>query len=224
MKEENFLTIKIMLADDHPVFRSGLKNIVLTETDFEVISEAENGKEAIEKAIEFEPDIIIMDINMPVKDGIEATRTIKEVLPSTKILILTMYSDEAYLKEGLNAGASGYVLKRAVDTELITAVKTVLKGEHYIYPTLIPSLYGKPVEERTENSDNLEVDLLSPREKEVLKYIALGYTQKEISTELFISIKTVDTYKTRVMEKIGAKKKSSLVRYALKHGILTNNE
>lgn len=213
-----------MLADDHPVFRSGLKNIILTEKDFEIVAEAENGNIAIEKAEKYTPDIIIMDINMPQKDGIEATKIIKEKVPDTKILILTMYSDEAYLKEGLNAGASGYVLKRAVDTELIAAVQTVLSGEHYIYPTLIPSLYAKPNESEQESEVGSEVDLLSPREREVLKYIALGYTQKEISTELFISIKTVDTYKARIMEKIGAKKKSNLVRYALKHGIISSKD
>ncbi|WP_084787843.1 response regulator transcription factor [Anaerobacillus alkalidiazotrophicus] len=218
------MTIKIMLADDHPVFRSGLKNIILTEKDFEIVAEAENGNIAIEKAEKYTPDIIIMDINMPQKDGIEATKIIKEKVPDTKILILTMYSDEAYLKEGLNAGASGYVLKRAVDTELIAAVQTVLSGEHYIYPTLIPSLYAKPNESEQESEVGSEVDLLSPREREVLKYIALGYTQKEISTELFISIKTVDTYKARIMEKIGAKKKSNLVRYALKHGIISSKD
>ncbi|OIJ12539.1 DNA-binding response regulator [Anaerobacillus alkalilacustris] len=222
------MTIKIMLADDHPVFRSGLKNIILTEKDFEIVAEAENGNIAIEKAEKYTPDIIIMDINMPQKDGIEATKIIKEKVPDTKILILTMYSDEAYLKEGLNAGASGYVLKRAVDTELIAAVQTVLRGEHYIYPTLIPSLYAKPNESEQESEQESEVgsevDLLSPREREVLKYIALGYTQKEISTELFISIKTVDTYKARIMEKIDAKKKSNLVRYALKHGIISSKD
>lgn len=226
VKEENCLTIRIMLADDHPVFRSGLKNIILAEEklQFEVICEASNGKQAVDMAFEMEPEIIIIDINMPEKDGIEATREIKEGVPNTKILILTMYSDEAYLKEGLKAGASGYVLKRAVDTELISAIKTVLNGEHYIYPTLIPSLYSKSGQLENQTEVVEEDDLLSPREKEVLKYIALGYTQKEISTELFISIKTVDTYKVRIMEKIGAKRKSSLVRYALKHGIISSKD
>lgn len=213
-----------MLADDHPVFRSGLKNILLMngKLDFDVVCEAENGQEAVDLALEMEPDIIIMDINMPEKDGIEATKIIKEKLPDTKILILTMYTDEAYLKAGLKAGASGYVLKRAVDTELVSAIQTVLNGEHYIYPTLIPSLYGKTM--LTETEQVQAEDLLSPREKEVLKFIALGYTQKEISAELFISIKTVDTYKTRIMEKIGAKRKSNIVRYALKNGIISSKD
>lgn len=196
-----------MLADDHPVFRSGLKSILLASEKlrFDIVCEAENGQEAVDLALEMEPDIIIMDINMPEKDGIEATKIIKEKLPDIKVLILTMYTDEAYLKAGLKAGASGYVLKRAVDTELVSAIQTVLNGEHYIYPTLIPSLYGKTILSETEIDQVHAEELLSPREKEVLKFIALGYTQKEISAELFISIKTVDTYKTRIMEKIGAR-------------------
>jgi DNA-binding NarL/FixJ family response regulator len=218
------MSIKIMLVDDHPVFRSGLKNIIVKESAFEVVSEVDNGELAIKEALKVLPDIIVMDINMPNIDGIEATISIKEVLPDTKILILTMYSDEAYLKAGLKAGASGYVLKRAVDTELITAIKTVIKGEHYIYPTLIPSLYTNQKDNEMENANCLDGDILSTREKEVLKFIALGYTQKEIAQELFISIKTVDTYKTRIMEKIGASKKSNLVRYALNNGILTNKD
>lgn len=213
---------RIMLVDDHPVFRSGLKHILSTEMDYHVIAEADDGEAAIELAAEVDPDIIVMDISMPGLDGIEVTREIKRKQPGIQILMLTMYSDEAFLKESLNAGASGYVLKRAVDTELVHAVKLVMNGEHYIYPTLIPKLYHSQKEAHAlENEEDQSIQL-SQREKEVLKYIALGYTQKEISTELFISIKTVDTYKKRVMDKIGSKKKSALVRYALKNNIINN--
>lgn len=212
---------RILLADDHPVFRSGLKHILATESDYHVVGEANNGQEAVNQALQTIPDIIIMDISMPEMDGIEATRKIKAKLPDIKILILTMYSDEAFLKEGLDAGASGYVLKRAVDTELVHAISVIMEGEHYIYPTLIPKMY-KQAEQHLSDQE-LEPDItFSQREKEVLKYIALGYTQKEISNELYISIKTVDTYKSRVMDKIGSKKKSALVRYALKHGVISN--
>ena len=214
---------RIMLVDDHPVFRSGLKHILCTEADYHVIAEADDGESAIEMAAEVMPDIIVMDISMPGLDGIEVTREIKRKLPAIRILMLTMYSDEAFLKESLDAGASGYVLKRAVDTELVHAVKLVMNGEHYIYPTLIPKLYHTNQTPQTaENPDDEQIQF-SQREKEVLKYIALGYTQKEISTELFISIKTVDTYKKRVMDKIGSKKKSTLVRYALKNNIISNS-
>ncbi|AOM83496.1 response regulator transcription factor [Salisediminibacterium beveridgei] len=214
---------RIMLVDDHPVFRSGLKHILCTETDYHVIAEADDGESAIEMAAEMMPDIIVMDISMPGLDGIEVTREIKKKLPGIRVLMLTMYSDEAFLKESLDAGASGYVLKRAVDTELVHAVKLVMNGEHYIYPTLIPKLYNANQAPQASDSSNDEQIQFSQREKEVLKYIALGYTQKEISTELFISIKTVDTYKKRVMDKIGSKKKSALVRYALKNNIISNS-
>lgn len=215
---------RIMLVDDHPVFRSGLKHILCTESDYHVIAEADDGESAIDMVGDILPDIIIMDISMPGMDGIEVTRDIKRRLPDVRILMLTMYADEAFLKESLDAGASGYVLKRAVDTELVHAVKLVMNGEHYIYPTLIPKLYhANQAQQDAVSPDSSQAVELSQREQEVLKYIALGYTQKEISTELFISIKTVDTYKKRVMEKIGSKKKSALVRYALKHHIINHH-
>lgn len=211
---------KVLLVDDHPVFRSGLKNILISENDFTIIGEASNGREAIEIVSDIQPDIIIMDVSMPDMDGIEATREIHKHNNQIKILILTMYSDEAYLKAGLAAGASGYVLKQAVDTELVTAIRTVLRGENYIYPTLMPALYKTKLGIKQEDTID-EVELLSQREIEVLKYIALGYTQKEIADEIDVSIKTVETYKTRIMEKTGANKRSMLVRFALKHGILS---
>lgn len=214
------MKIKVFLVDDHPVFRSGLKNILIAENDYYIIGEASTGREAVSMMKDLEPDIIIMDVSMPDMDGIEATREILKSNKKTKILILTMYSDEAYLKAGLAAGASGYVLKRAVDTELVAAIRTVLSGENYIYPTLIPSLYKNKLH-HDEFSEVNEVDLLSQREKDVLKFIALGYTQKEIADTLSVSIKTVETYKTRIMEKTGAEKRSMLVRFALKHGILS---
>lgn len=215
------MKIKVLLVDDHPVFRSGLRNILIAENDYLIIGEASTGREAVLLMKDLEPDIIIMDVSMPDMDGIEATREILKFNNKTKVLILTMYSDEAYLKEGLAAGASGYVLKRAVDTELVAAIKTVISGENYIYPTLIPSLYKNKWQQVDDYSKEHEVDILSQREKEVLKFIALGYTQKEIAESLSVSIKTVETYKTRIMEKIGAEKRSMLVRFALKHGILS---
>ncbi|MGC5328632.1 response regulator, partial [Brevibacillus sp. SYSU BS000544] len=205
----------------HPMFRSGLKSVLLADRNFEIIGEASTGEEAVLEALEKEPDVVLMDINMPLLDGIQATKQIKERKPQIQVLILTMYSDEAYLKEGLNVGASGYVLKRVVDTELITAIRTVLQGEHYIYPTLVPYLYKKSlVEVPQENATETDDEILSLREKEILKFITLGYTQKEIADELYISIKTVETYKARIMEKLGVKKRSDLVRYALKHNMI----
>ncbi|GAM12297.1 response regulator transcription factor [Mesobacillus selenatarsenatis] len=213
------MSAKLFIVDDHPVFRAGLKTILMSESDFSIIGEAQSGEEILQKLKEKEPDLIVMDINMPGKDGIETTREIRKLNKNVKILLLTMFSDEAYLKEGLAAGAQGYVLKRAVDTELINAIRMVIGGEHYIYPTLIPYLY-KQADEAVEALEHAKPHL-SQRETEVLKLTALGYTQREISEELFVSIKTVETYKTRIMEKIGATKRSGLVKYAIKHNLIS---
>lgn len=220
MKGLNIMNkIKVLLADDHPVFRSGLKSVIQADDRLQIIAEVSNGKDAVIESKLKNPDIVIMDINMPGIDGIEATKQIKEINSRIKVLILTMYSDEAYLKEGLKAGASGYVLKKAVDTELLSAINIILNDENYIYPTLIPSLYSTN-SNNVENDKDFPDDLLSKREKEVLKYIALGYTHQEIADTLFISIKTVDTYKARIMDKLNVKKRSDLVRYALKNNLI----
>lgn len=213
------MSVNLFIVDDHPVFRAGLKTILMSESDFTIIGEAQTGEEAIEKLKTITPDIVVMDISMPGKDGIETTKEIRKENQTIKILLLTMHSDEAYLREGLKVGAQGYVLKRAVDTELITAIRMVLNNEHYIYPTLVPYLYKKNEEEIEPQLSN--EPQLSPRETEVLKLIALGYTQKEIGEKLFLSPKTVDTYKTRIMEKIGETTRSALVKYAIKQNLIS---
>ncbi|MFO1441841.1 response regulator transcription factor [Bacillus sp. Bva_UNVM-123] len=215
------MSVSLFIVDDHPVFRAGLKTILMSESDFTIIGEAQTGEEAIQKLKTISPDIVVMDISMPGKDGIETTKEIRKENQTIKILLLTMHSDEAYLREGLKVGAQGYVLKRAVDTELITAIRMVLNNEHYIYPTLVPYLY-KAIEEEIEPQSSNEPQL-SPRETEVLKLIALGYTQKEIGEKLFLSPKTVDTYKTRIMEKIGETTRSALVKYAIKQNLISHD-
>ena len=212
--------IKVLLADDHPVFLSGLKSILVKEEQLEVIGEVNTGEDAVREALNKQPDIVIMDVNMPILDGIEATKKINQSCSSIKILILTMYSDEAYLKEALRIGASGYVLKKAVDTELLAAIKTVLRGENYIYPTLIPSLYQSSNKQEEVLDSKVNQDILSQREEEVLRLIALGYTHQEIADTLYISIKTVDTYKARIMSKLNLNKRSDIVRFALKRNLI----
>lgn len=213
--------VKVLLADDHPMFREGLRNVLRSDPLFTIVGEACNGVETVRMALAMKPNIVIMDINMPVMDGIEATKQIKNHCPDSKILILTMYSDEAYVKECLEVGASAYLLKRAVNTELLTALRSVIEGQHYIYPTLLHGLYMNNKE--PENPQSTQGDkLLSQRETEVLVQIALGHTQQEIADLLSISAKTVDTYKVRIMEKISATKRSDLVRYALKHCIISD--
>lgn len=210
-------TIRVLLADDHPLFRSGLKNVLMTDPSFDIIGEASRGDEAVLLAKGCKPDLVIMDVSMPVMDGIESTRQIIRHDPSIKILILTTFSDDAYWQESMEAGASGYVLKRAVDTELMIAIRTVMDGERYVYPTLLGSLCKPKKKEEIEEDS----DILSPREKEVLLLIALGHTQQEIAEQLTVSIKTVDSYKTRIREKLNMTKRSDMVRYALKHGIIS---
>lgn len=211
-------SIRVLLADDHPMFRSGLKNVLQADPIFDIIGEASRGDEAVLLAKGLMPDLVIMDVSMPVMDGIESTRHIKQHDPKIKVLMLTTYSDDAYWQESLEAGASGYVLKRAVDTELIIAIRAVMDGERYVYPTLLGG-FCKP-KQQTEGPEVGE-DVLSPREKEVLVLIALGHTQQEIAEQLAVSIKTVDSYKTRIREKLNMTKRSDMVRYALKHNIIS---
>ncbi|MFM9329539.1 response regulator transcription factor [Paenibacillus mesotrionivorans] len=211
--------IRVLLADDHPLFRSGLKNVLQADPAFNIIGEASRGDEALLLARGCKPDLVIMDVSMPVMDGIECTRQLKEHDPSIKVLMLSTYSDDAYWQESMEAGASGYVLKRAVDTELIIAIRAVMEGERYIYPTLLGGFH-KPGGKAA--ADELQEEVLSPREQEVLLLIALGHTQQEIAEQLAVSIKTVDSYKTRIREKLNLTKRSDMVRYALKHNIISD--
>lgn len=211
--------VRVLLADDHPLFRSGLRSMLQADPAFEVAGETSRGDDAVALAKELKPELVIMDVSMPGLDGIEATRQIKAWNRNVRVLILSMHSDDAYWRESMEAGASGYVLKRAVDTELLIAIRTVMEGEHYVYPTLLGGFCrtGQEVQEA-----GVEEDALSPREKEVLLHIAMGHTQHEISEMLNVSIKTVDSYKTRLKEKLGVSKRSDLVRYALKHNIISD--
>lgn len=214
---------KLMLADDHGVLLSGIKLLLSKVDDWEIIGTVSSGEEALKKVGVWSPDLILMDISMPGMGGIEATKQIKEKYPHVKVLMLTMFSEEDYLKKAIKAGASGYVLKKAVDTELISAVKTVLHGETYIYPTLSSFLLKGFFDEDKETS-HPNRSPLSNREKEVLKYVALGFTYQEIADQLFLSVKTIETHKARISEKLNIKKRSELVRYAVAQGLISINE
>ncbi|WP_245747456.1 response regulator [Anaerobacillus alkalidiazotrophicus] len=213
---------KIMLVDDHGVLLSGIQLLLSKINEWEIIGTVSSGEEAVEKVFVWNPDLILMDISMPGIGGIEATKQIKLSHPKVKILMLTMYSEEDYFKKALKAGASGYVLKKAVDTELISAVRTVLQGETYIYPTLSSFLLKGFFGERQE--DHSKKSPLSKREKQVLKYVALGFTYQEIADQLYVSVKTVETHKARISEKLNLKKRSELVRYAVAQGLISINE
>lgn len=205
-----------MLVDDHGVLLSGIKLMIMNYNQWEIVGTASTGEDAVKMQSAYRPDLILMDLSLPGIDGIEATKRIKQDNPSVKILILTMHSEEDYLKRALQAGASGYVLKKAVDTELISAIESVLRGENYIYPSLSGVLFRDLFQ---EHSPKKEV-ALSTRELEVLKYIAQGFTHQEIAEKLFVSVKTIETHKGRLSEKLGTKKRSELVRYAVKVGLI----
>lgn len=214
------MAYKLMLADDHALFRSGLKMILERDPSIEIVAEAACGKDAVDLICTARRDIdlIVLDINMPDLDGIEVAETIRNFDASIKILMVTMYEDEAYLKAALRAGANGYVPKQAVDEDLLTAVHAILEGQKYIYPTLAALLF----EDHTERDGKTATspDIFSTREKEVLRYLALGYTQREIGEVLYISEKTVETYKSRLLSKLGFERRSELVRYAFENGMV----
>ncbi|MBN1584411.1 MAG: response regulator transcription factor [Anaerolineae bacterium] len=217
--------IRLLVVDDHPVVRAGLRVLLGAQPDMEVVGEAQDGASAVAKALELEPDVVVMDIAMENMNGLEATREIVNQLAHTMVLALTMHESEEYLRQMLEAGATGYVLKQAVDTELAVAIRAVHRGEVFLYPSftriLLSDLVAK--ENSDDNSASLDdYDRLSQREQEVLRLVALGYTNRQIADQLFLSIKTVETYRARVMEKLNLKSRSALVRYALSKGLLSN--
>ncbi len=216
--------IRVVLADDHAVLRAGLKALIEDEPDIEVVGEASNGAEAIEVVQHERPDVVVMDIAMPVMNGLEATERIGELGLNTKVLVLTMHAEEQYLFQVLQAGGSGYVLKQSADSELMDAIRSVHRGEAFLYPSgvrLLLQAYlkgDKPVGGKAEHSR------LSDREEQVLALTAEGYSNQEIADRLFLSSKTVDTYRQRIMEKLDLHHRSELVRYALDRGLLKGRE
>lgn len=214
--------IRVILADDHAIVRSGLKAVLSAAPDVHVIGEASNGKEAIALAERLRPDVVVMDLTMGEMDGIQATKTIagdaKESSP--RVLVLTMHAEEEYLVPLLEAGASGYLVKSAADRDLIDAVRTVARGELYVRPSAARVL-AKGVQKKDEHAtERARFDKLTERERDVLRLIAEGYTAPEIGEKLFISPKTVDTYKQRINEKLGLAHRADYVKLALKLGLL----
>ena len=210
--------LQILLADDHAVVREGLKRLVDSEADMRVIGEASDGAEAIEKAVQMCPDVVVMDVSMGNVNGAEATRRIRSDCPGTRVLALTVHEDTSYLRELLDAGAAGYVLKRAAADELIRAIRAVASGGVYVDPRIAGKLvntFGT-----TRAAPNSAMADLSERETAVLRFIAQGYTNKEIASQLGLSVKTVETYKARSMEKLGLRSRVDIVRTATERGWL----
>ncbi|MNW29863.1 Oxygen regulatory protein NreC [compost metagenome] len=214
--------IRIVIADDHAIVRSGFSMILNFQEDMEVIGTAADGLEAYQITAKFKPDILIMDLSMPPgESGLIATGKIKEDFPETKILILTMHDDEDYLFHVLKNGASGYVLKNAPDEELLLAIRTIHKGGTYIHPKMATSLVREFFnKDKSPAGPEDPFDLLSNRELELLPLIAKGYGNKEIAEKVFISVKTVEAHKARIMEKLNVKSRPELLEYVLKKKLL----
>jgi two-component system response regulator NreC len=218
--------IRLLVVDDHPVVRAGLRTLLSAQDDMDVVGEADDGRAAIERAVALEPDVVVMDITMKGMGGLEATQEITRRLPDTKVLVLTMHENEEYLRQLLEAGATGYVLKQAVDTELVVAIRAVQRGEVFLYSSFSRLLLGDLVqndEAEQPASQPDSYDRLSQREREVLRLVALGHTNQEIADQLYLSVKTVETYRSRVMDKLNLRSRSALVRYALQRGLLDDD-
>jgi len=209
---------KILITDDHAIVRTGLRTLLKEEPSMELIGEATGGYQAIKLVQEMKPDILLLDLSMPDLDGIEVTRKLKPLFPKMHILILTIHEDQALLREAIRAGASGYILKQAAESELISAINILLRGDMYIDPALVREL----IDETSHSSEpqKTTLELLTPRETEVLKHIVQGYTNRQIGEELNISTRTVEGHRASLCGKLGLQNRVDLVRYAREHGLI----
>jgi DNA-binding NarL/FixJ family response regulator len=214
--------IRVLIADDHALVREGISAFLKLCDDIEVVAEASDGLEAIEQAKKFDPDVILLDIAMPKLGGLEATIELGKTTPRAKILVLTQYDDTEYISRFLKAGVSGYLLKRAVGSELVAAIRAVNRGEFYLYPSIASEVVaGYLGKDKPAMEDPYEK--LTDREKQVLKLIAEGYTHKEIADMLNISVKTVIAHQTNITEKLGISSRSGLIKFAIQKGIIKIN-
>ncbi|HNY39099.1 MAG TPA: response regulator transcription factor [Bryobacteraceae bacterium] len=212
--------IRILLADDHTLFRQGIRQLISAESDMEVIGEASNGSDAVDRAAELKPDLVLMDIGMPGLSSFEATRQIKKNRPETKVLVLTMYDDEDYLVEGMEVGANGYVLKDSPSQQLVSAIRDVQRGGSYLSPRMLSQLVDD-FRSRIKSATRLpRFATLTTREREVLKLLAEGNSVKEIACDLNLSVKTVEAHKFNLMRKLDIHNKAQLVQYAIQKKII----
>jgi two-component system, NarL family, response regulator NreC len=210
------MSIRIVIVDDHAVVRSGLRLLLDGQDDMEVVGEAGDARTAVFEARAHKPDVILMDVVMPTASGIEATPEVLKEAPDAKVLILSMQDDPVYVREAFAAGASGYVLKEAADAEVVAAVREVASGQRYVHPTLGARLVAAEAEERARADE----DPLSEREHQILRLLALGHTNQEIAGRLYLSVRTVETHRAHIMQKLRISTRAELVRYALEHGML----
>jgi two-component system response regulator NreC len=210
------VTIRVLLVDDHAVVRSGLRRVLEAEDDIEVVAEAGDLREAVFEARAQKPDVVLMDVVMPGASGIEAAPEVLKEAEDAKVLMLSMQDDPRYVREAFAAGASGYVLKEAADAEVVDAVREVANGGRYVHPALGARLIQAEAQERAQ----AEADPLSDREREVLRLLALGHTNQEIAKMLYLSVRTVETHRAHIMQKLRLTTRAELVRYALDQGLL----
>ena len=212
--------IRVLLADDHAVLRSGLRLLLMSQNEFEVVGEASSGVETLALAEQIQPDLILLDLSMPGLGGIEVLPRLRKIVSSARILILTMHDDPQYLRQALKNGANGYVLKKAADTELISAIRSVMRGEIYVHPSMTRILLEDMLPESQSVQKENIWGILSDREQEVLKMVALGHTSAEIAEQLSLSTKTVETHRARGMEKLGLRTRAALVKFALQNELI----
>jgi two-component system response regulator NreC len=208
--------IRAVVVDDHAVVRSGIKLLLEREEDIEVVGEAGNAKDAIFRARALKPDVMLLDVVMPGESGIDVLPKLLKESPETKVLVLSMQDDPNYVREAFSAGAAGYVLKEAADEEVVSAVREIADGGRYVHPALGARLVAADAEARAA----AEADPLSDREREVLRLLALGHTNQEIAQMLYISVRTAETHRAHIMQKLRLSTRAELVRYALSHGLL----
>jgi two-component system, NarL family, response regulator NreC len=210
------MSVRVLIVDDHAVVRSGLRHVIDREPDFETVGEAGSADEAVRAARELQPDVVVMDVVMPGASGLEATPGVLVAAPKAKVLVLSMQDDPRYVREAFGAGASGYVLKEAADTEVVEAIREVAAGGRYVHPALGARLASAEVDAMRK----ADADPLSDREREVLRLLALGHTNQEIAKMLFISVRTAETHRAHIMQKLRISTRAELVRYALAEGML----
>jgi len=212
------MTLRLLITDDHGVLRAGLRALLNNEPDLEVVGEAASGEEALHLAGELQPDVVLMDVSLPGVDGIETTQRLMELRPDIRVLILTFHEDECLLEGAICAGAAGYILKRAVESELINAIRAVSRGELYVHSAMTRALLANTAS--APPTKQVAIDVLTPRETEVLGLLARGYTNRQIADLLTLSVRTVESHRANLMDKLDLHSRVELVRYATENKLL----